>query len=293
MTADQIHVNVSIYLNKFGPLDETKSEFSVSMNLYISWHDDRLRLAGAEYRGCACQVSQQMLQRVWRPAIHFSNVNAYTADLLANVTDGGMTTGPYLGVVYSDGRVYVRKRVNLVGVCKVNFMLYPLDVHQCSIQLESSALPIERFQLEWANTDDALVIPEDFTWGNFDLLDYVKMHNLIDYPMTGRYSRIEAIFSLQRKAGYFVLNLYLPSTLIVISSWTSFWIDVAAAPARTTLTMTTMLTHITLTKAVHDTLPKVSYVHTLDVWIIVCTCKFAIDVRFDDHLNVDLLLLLP
>ena len=46
------------------------------------------------------------------------------------------------------------------------------------------------------------------------------------------YSCLRATLNVKREIGYHVLQTYVPSALIVVVSWTSFWIDPAAVPAR-------------------------------------------------------------
>ncbi len=52
-------------------------------------------------------------------------------------------------------------------------------------------------------------------------------------------------FHLARQFGYYLLQAYIPSMLIVIISWLSFWIHKDAVPARITLGVTTVLTMAT------------------------------------------------
>lgn len=113
---------------------------------------------------------------------------------------------------------------------------------------------------------------ENYSWGNFDWLDYALLNNRV-VNIIGTFSRIEVIFILRRQLGNFLLDVYLPSALIVISSWTSFWIAIPAAPARVALVLTTMLAHVTNSKSMHDKQPRVSYIHSLDVWVMVCTSR--------------------
>ena len=58
----------------------------------------------------------------------------------------------------------------------------------------------------------------------------------------GEYSCLKAEFHLQRSLGYHMVQSYLPTVLIVVISWVSFWLDVDAIPARVTLGVTTLLT---------------------------------------------------
>ena len=64
--------------------------------------------------------------------------------------------------------------------------------------------------------------------------------------------------------------MYIPSILIVILSWVSFWINVDAIPARVSLGLLTVLTMTTQSTAANQALPKVSYVKAIDVWMSMC-----------------------
>jgi gamma-aminobutyric acid receptor subunit beta len=62
---------------------------------------------------------------------------------------------------------------------------------------------------------------------------------------TGNYQRLSLSFKLRRNIGYFVFQTYLPSILIVMLSWVSFWINHEATSARVALGnyLTNKLTH--------------------------------------------------
>ena len=49
------------------------------------------------------------------------------------------------------------------------------------------------------------------------------------------FQRLSLSFKLQRNIGYFVFQTYLPSILIVMLSWVSFWINHEATSARVAL----------------------------------------------------------
>ena len=53
--------------------------------------------------------------------------------------------------------------------------------------------------------------------------------------MKGLYSRLTMKLYFVRSLGYYIIQIYIPSTLIVVLSWVSFWLDRTAAPARVAL----------------------------------------------------------
>ncbi|CAH1270766.1 GLRA1 [Branchiostoma lanceolatum] len=79
----------------------------------------------------------------------------------------------------------------------------------------------------------------------------------------------ELRFTLTRRLSYHLLQTYIPSISIVAMSWISFWLNKDAAPARTALGVTTVLTMITQSGRT-EAMPEVSYVRAVDVWLLVC-----------------------
>jgi len=86
----------------------------------------------------------------------------------------------------------------------------------------------------------------------------------------GAFPCLATYFILRRNIGFFLIQVYVPSVLIVILSWVSFWINVDASPARVSIGLLTVLTMTTMSAGARATLPRVSYIKAIDVWMIVC-----------------------
>ena len=69
-----------------------------------------------------------------------------------------------------------------------------------------------------------------------------------------------------------MIQIYIPSIFIVAISWVSFWLNVDAVPARISLGILTVLTMTTQKSSAVTTLPKVSYIKAIDVWMAACLC---------------------
>ncbi|MBN3299748.1 GLRA2 protein, partial [Amia calva] len=111
---------------------------------------------------------------------------------------------------------------------------------------------------------DGLTLPQFLLKDEKDLGYCTKFYN------TGKFTCIEVKFHLERQMGYYLIQMYIPSLLIVILSWVSFWINMDAAPARVGLGITTVLTMTTQSSGSRASLPKVSYVKAIDIWMAVC-----------------------
>ena len=73
---------------------------------------------------------------------------------------------------------------------------------------------------------------------------YIHVHAVFVFA-AGEYPCLLAKFNLTRQYGFYMLQTYIPSILIVILSWVSFWINMEAVPARISLGVTTVLTMAT------------------------------------------------
>ena len=88
--------------------------------------------------------------------------------------------------------------------------------------------------------------------------------------ITGNYSRLACEFYFVRNIGYYIIHIYVPSCLIVVLSWISFWLHREASPARVALGITTVLTMTTLISSSNASLPKISYLKSIDVFLVTC-----------------------
>ncbi|VDM69583.1 unnamed protein product [Strongylus vulgaris] len=50
--------------------------------------------------------------------------------------------------------------------------------------------------------------------------------------VSGNYSRLSAYFTFKRNLGFYLIQIYFPSSLIVVISWVSFWLNREAVQAR-------------------------------------------------------------
>ncbi|XP_076546414.1 resistant to dieldrin isoform X7 [Osmia lignaria lignaria] len=103
----------------------------------------------------------------------------------------------------------------------------------------------------------------------FRVLGHRQRHSTI-HLSTGNYSRLACEIQFVRSMGYYLIQIYIPSGLIVIISWVSFWLNRNATPARVALGVTTVLTMTTLMSSTNAALPKISYVKSIDVYLGTC-----------------------
>lgn len=105
------------------------------------------------------------------------------------------------------------------------------------------------------------------SWNSFEIPFSVLIPSA---PHPGNYSRLACDIQFVRSMGFYLIQIYIPSSLIVVISWVSFWINRNAAPARVSLGVTTVLTMTTLMSSTNAQLPKISYVKSIDIYLGTC-----------------------
>lgn len=77
-------------------------------------------------------------------------------------------------------------------------------------------------------------------------------------------------FKFRRQITTALISIYFPSTLLVLISFLSFWIEVTAVPGRVTLVVTSLLALVTQLCSTRERMAAVSYVTALDIWFFAC-----------------------
>ncbi|XP_021708175.1 glycine receptor subunit alpha-3 [Aedes aegypti] len=241
-------------------IDETSMTYAADIFFAQTWKDHRLRLPEnmtSEYR----LLEVEWLKNMWRPDSFFKNAKS--------VTFQTMTIPNHYMWLYKDKTILYMVKLTLRLSCAMNFLIYPHDTQECKLQMESLSHTTDDMIFQW-DPEVPLVVDEHI---ELPQLALVK-NNTADCTQvysTGNFTCLEVVFVLKRRLGYYLFHTYIPTCLIVIMSWVSFWIKPEAAPARVTLGVTSLLTLSTQHAKSQASLPPVSYLKAVDAFMSVCT----------------------
>uniref|UniRef100_A0A4W3GU87 Glycine receptor, alpha 3 n=1 Tax=Callorhinchus milii TaxID=7868 RepID=A0A4W3GU87_CALMI len=254
-----VNVSCNIFINSFGSIAETTMDYRVNIFLRQQWNDPRL--AYSEYPDDSLDLDPSMLDSIWKPDLFFANEKG------ANFHE--VTTDNKLLRIFKNGNVLYSIRLTLILSCPMDLKNFPMDVQTCIMQLESFGYTMNDLIFEWQE-NGPVQVAEGLTLPQFLLKEENDLRYCTKHYNTGKFTCIEVRFHLERQMGYYLIQMYIPSLLIVILSWVSFWINMDAAPARVALGITTVLTMTTQSSGSRASLPKVSYVKAIDIWMAVC-----------------------
>ncbi|XP_067313491.1 glycine receptor, alpha 4a [Pseudorasbora parva] len=254
-----VNVTCNIFINSFGSITETTMDYRLNVFLRQQWNDPRL--AYSEYPDASLDLDPSMLDSIWKPDLFFANEKG------ANFHE--VTTDNKLLRIFQNGNVLYSIRLTLILSCPMDLKNFPMDIQTCTMQLESFGYTMNDLIFEWLS-DSPVQVADDLTLPQFLLKEEKDLGYCTKHYNTGKFTCIEVKFHLERQMGYYLIQMYIPSLLIVILSWVSFWINMDAAPARVGLGITTVLTMTTQSSGSRASLPKVSYVKAIDIWMAVC-----------------------
>nr|XP_057947643.1 glycine receptor subunit alpha-3 isoform X4 [Doryrhamphus excisus] len=245
-----VNVSCNIFINSFGSIAETTMDYRVNIFLRQQWNDPRL--AYAEYPDDSLDLDPSMLDSIWKPDLFFANEKG------AHFHE--VTTDNKLLRIFKNGNVLYSIRLTLTLSCPMDLKNFPMDVQTCIMQLESFGYTMNDLIFEWQE-NGPVQVAEGLTLPQFILKDESDLRYCTKHYNTGKFTCIEVRFHLERQMGYYLIQMYIPSLLIVILSWVSFWINMDAAPARVALGITTVLTMTTQSSGSRTSLPKEGETH--------------------------------
>ena len=91
----------------------------------------------------------------------------------------------------------------------------------------------------------------------------------IIFPILDNIPKVTITLTFQRRSGYYILQIYIPSLFLVLLSWLSFIMQATDIANRLALEVTMVLSIVFLLGNSNTSLPHLSYAKASDVFIIV------------------------
>jgi gamma-aminobutyric acid receptor subunit alpha len=110
---------------------------------------------------------------------------------------------------------------------------------------------------------------------SINLDSFLKLYLTINNLILGNFSMLRVDFVLQRHMGYYILQVYIPSSMLVMLSWVSFFIHREATADRVNIGVMTFLSLATLSFDIRNYTAVVSYLTALD-WFVIMAYAFLL-----------------
>ncbi|XP_077979483.1 glycine receptor subunit alpha-2-like [Glandiceps talaboti] len=252
-----VMISVELFITDIYSVSEVSMEYEISLFLIQEWFEPRLTFNGSDY--IDLRAGSDLMQKVWTPDSYFANQRRGKIHDIT-MKNAQMRISPNGLIVYD-------MRLTLTLTCYMRLQRFPIDTQTCSIVFESFGYTSRDVIFKWKPNGASM---ENILMADFIISKSSISAELRNYTL-GTYSRLTCTFVLERKMMYYIMENYLPSTLLVILSWVSFWIGIETTPARASIGITTVLALTTLTSGARANLPRVSYIKAIDIWMFSCS----------------------
>ncbi|KAL5103243.1 Glycine receptor subunit alpha-1 [Taenia crassiceps] len=264
-THEPTRVWVSIKILAITSVDVINMQYTADMVLVQTWKDPRLRWQHlSEYRAISGDILlTHKRNEIWLPDLFFRNGKE---GFLYR-----MTVPNHMIRVSSDGSIYYSQKITMKLACEMHLRNFPMDHQDCDMDIGSYGYTIDQLKFIW-DGDNALKFADGMLISEFNTPSSTITEDCTEpqTTSTGTYTCLLGRFQLKRQVGSYLVGTYVPAFLIVIVSWLTFWVSPDAIPARVTLGLLTLISLLTKIASLNNTLPRVSYIKAIDIWLIAC-----------------------
>ncbi|KAM9331971.1 gamma-aminobutyric acid receptor subunit beta-2 isoform 2-T2 [Pholidichthys leucotaenia] len=253
-----VGVGMNIDIASIDMVSEVNMDYTLTMYFQQAWRDKRLSYSDIPFN---LTLDNRVADQLWVPDTYFLN------DKKSFVH--GVTVKNRMIRLHPDGTVLYGLRITTTAACMMDLRRYPLDEQNCTLEIESYGYTTDDIEFYWRGGNNAVTGVDKIELPQFSIVDHKLISKNVVFS-TGSYPRLSLSFKLKRNIGYFILQTYMPSILITILSWVSFWINYDASAARVALGITTVLTMTTINTHLRETLPKIPYVKAIDMYLMGC-----------------------
>ena len=285
----KVAFTIGIYV--FDEFDDVTASWAFSGFTIAVWQDDRViaskfpetqdftsgRIVGKNCPGATCPF--------WMGISSGSLPGEVRINNLKKVTQMGTTL-----YVHPDGRMKVEQFGSFELFCNIppSFHWYPFDRHRLPMDFESISLP--SIDGKTGKTLIEMVVnPPEMQNGDGGLKHSLWLIDPV--AQTGKKTNFFAMsgntfyvpfftLTVQRQTSNYIVKVVCPSMILSSSSFVSYWISPAVAPARVGLCVTLMLAQFALMSSISKELPRVSYMTWLDYFLASGTLLCGLALMF-------------
>ncbi|XP_043664861.1 glycine receptor subunit alpha-1 isoform X2 [Vespula pensylvanica] len=257
-----VTVDFSIFVVDINSINVEDMDFRVDMFVRQSWTESRLYMLDDIFEEGDDYVifPAEFYDNLWQPDPYFLN---------SKVSEIATLNHKFSSVtLYRNKTVRYSARMHAIIACQMEFQLYPMDIQVCPIYVESFSYNSQKLRLRW--DDSGVTVNPELKLLQYNIGKPVVFEETTIMEKNGNFSRLVVLFRFERQIGHHLIQTFAPSTLVVMFSWFSFWLDLDAIPGRVALLVTSMLTLVTMFTGLKSDIPPVAYVKALDVWMAGC-----------------------
>ena len=257
--AGPTEISVGIWIVDITQIDSAQQSFTAEVAIVLRWKDPRLTHTGSG-------VVRYPLEQVWHPRV-----------AIVNETNSVIRKFPDWVEVEPDGTLAYRQRYAGAFTQPLRLQSFPFDRQTFRIQLIAVRYRLNEVNFvpdqDWIQNGlkRAAGIAPSITLPDWSVEKWETKSLPYTLAPGLEYSGYAFEFTASRNVQHYILKVLLPLILIVMMSWSVFWIDPTTSNTQFSVAVTSMLTLIAYRFAVDSQLPRLPYMTRLDVFFLIST----------------------
>lgn len=247
-----VKLDIAFYVADLDSINTSAQSFDARFFYVVSWYDKRLAHKNPN-------PVRKKLTEVWHPNIQIINQRKV------------FNTLPDLVKIMPDGKVsYIQAGWGIFSQA-LKLKKFPFDTQKISFQLVS-VVGEPPSKVQFVTSDKSLSgIADKLSIADWKILDWKEEIKPFVLKNFAKRPAITFSFSAERLTAYYIAKMILPLVMIVMMSWAVFWMDPLNVASNVGISITSMLTLIAYRFSADTILPRLSYLTSLDYFILAST----------------------
>lgn len=254
-------VQVEFDLQDLNEIDDGAETFEFSGVLVLEWRDERQAFD---------PTTEGVSEKLYQGAYQFNEVFTGWFPEVVLVNESGLyETHGILLRVRPDGSLRLVQTVNAAAKTDLNLRTFPFDTQRLEAVFEVLGFDESEVMLELAAASRgvaALRVPQ---WNISRVGTSVRSHRAPHAGKLGMASTFVVSMDVQRKSFFIVRLVIVPLVLIVMLSWSVFWMDQSSLGDRSSVSFIGILTVVSYQIILSEFMPRISYVTLMHAFLSI------------------------
>ncbi|XP_052698878.1 glutamate-gated chloride channel alpha-like isoform X1 [Crassostrea angulata] len=245
-------VTMSLYVTQFRSV---LFDAEMTFDIHQSWTDPRFKNTSRNPNDYNIYRAEEF-ENIWRPDTYIAN----------EMPNGVFETTPTDNIyAYFNGSLFLTTRHSIIFHCDVKLFALPIKDETCSLYFKSASYSSKNLKLIWKHVNPVLYSQNMETYA-------VKIHKTESQlcPQEDNVPCVHMVLHVQRKHQVMIVQVYLPSTCIVVITWLGFWIHHTEVSGRTRISTISLTAIVAESVAVLIINPDQVHIAAIEAWNSGC-----------------------
>ncbi|TRY69251.1 hypothetical protein TCAL_16528 [Tigriopus californicus] len=262
-----LNISIDFILTQVIHVDDIKLTVRLAMYMELSWIEPRIQINHKGIFNHTDQVillSLRQLEQFWIPDLEIIELEGFRSpNTIMRIGSFEMDLDKLLRIALP---------VEITVRCPFNYDEFPMDEQTCPLRFGSfgyqSDLVIFSGTIKYANEKQRFlkyhVKVKDMPQSEKQYLYQVGEQSPESYSTYG----FDLVLIRDQQAH--LMRTYLPTGVLVVTSWISFLVDPAVVPGRMAILVTLLLVLINVSNSISTSIPLAKSLTAVEIWLLSC-----------------------